>query len=184
MAVEDEKGLVDGLLTTALEDEDWGSGSSCPGVWEPIPDVSLPTTTASLFNGGEVTRLLPLFAKPLFCGERDWMRRIWRRLGKVGIIPAAAAAASSLKNPSSFSPTPASSSWLDAEFRSKWVKSQIRMESSWDEETIWKSSNCRRKTRPVCSCSVLIHSWLVRERGFRAALKSQIFILLLKTKCA
>lgn len=30
-------------------------------------------------------------------------------------------------------------------------KSQMRIVSSCDEDTIWNSSNCRRKTRPVCS---------------------------------
>ena len=30
-------------------------------------------------------------------------------------------------------------------------KSQTKMVSSWELLTIWKSSNCRRNTRPVCS---------------------------------
>lgn len=32
-------------------------------------------------------------------------------------------------------------------------KSQIRMVSSWEDDTIWNSSNCRRKTLPECSCN-------------------------------
>lgn len=31
-------------------------------------------------------------------------------------------------------------------------KSQMRIESSWELLMIWKSSNCKRNTRPVCSC--------------------------------
>lgn len=37
-------------------------------------------------------------------------------------------------------------------FGVKFKKSQIRMVSSWELLTIWNSSNCRRNTRPVCSC--------------------------------
>jgi len=33
---------------------------------------------------------------------------------------------------------------------SKFKKSQIRIVSSWELLTIWNSSNCSRKTRPVC----------------------------------
>ena len=54
-------------------------------------------------------------------------------------------------------------------------KLKQRIVSSWELETIWNSSNCSRKTRPVCSVNVRIHSDDC-ERGSRAATRSHTLI--------
>lgn len=56
-------------------------------------------------------------------------------------------------------------------------KLKQRIVSSWELETIWNSSNWRRKTRPVCSVNVFRQSDEVCARGSRAAWRSQILIL-------
>lgn len=61
-------------------------------------------------------------------------------------------------------------------------KSQINMVSSCEEDTIWKSSNCNLKTRPVCSIKVRRHKVPAGERGSKAAAKSQTLILLYQMK--
>ena len=43
-------------------------------------------------------------------------------------------------------------------------KSHMRMVSSWELLTIWKSSNCNRNTLPVCSCVCVCVCVCVRER--------------------
>lgn len=62
------------------------------------------------------------------------------------------------------------------EFESDWRKLKQRIVSSWELETIWNSSNWRRKTRPVCSFNVWRHNDVVGERGSRAAGRSHILI--------
>lgn len=57
-------------------------------------------------------------------------------------------------------------------------KSQIKIVSSWLEETIWKSSNCSLNTLPVCSTKVLKQRLPVGVRGSNAAAKSQTLIFL------
>ena len=60
---------------------------------------------------------------------------------------------------------------------SGWRKLKQRIVSSCELETIWNSSNWRRKTRPVCSVNVFRQSDEVWARGSRAAWRSQILIL-------
>lgn len=57
-------------------------------------------------------------------------------------------------------------------------KSQIRIVSSWDELTIWNSSNCNRNTLPECCTKVWRHKALAGDRGSKAAAKSHTLILL------
>lgn len=67
--------------------------------------------------------------------------------------------------------------WSDKFDDSGWRKLKQRIVSSCELETIWNSSNWRRKTRPVCSVNVFIQSEAVWERGSSAAWRSQILIL-------
>jgi hypothetical protein len=60
---------------------------------------------------------------------------------------------------------------------SGWRKLKQSIVSSCELEIIWNSSNCKRKTRPVCSVIVFIQSDDAWERGSSAAWRSQILIL-------
>ncbi|CAN7944199.1 unnamed protein product [Ixodes hexagonus] len=56
----------------------------------------------------------------------------------------------------------------------------MRMVSSCEDETIWKSSNWSRNTRPLCSCNSArdrAHRVPAGARGSRAAARSHTLIL-------
>lgn len=53
----------------------------------------------------------------------------------------------------------------------KFRKSQISIVSSWELDTIWNSSNCKRNTLPVCSCKKLLLFYLLKTKNFKCEKK-------------